>query len=421
MASLTQQDRNYLTNVVGISGVELFWGLGIPMVVESTFLQLFLKNLGASSFAIGMIPAFFFMGSSIFAVISSYYTSRLVSKRRAVIGLHLTSAISFLFFGIVFYIFGKISSIVLIFFISYAVFAICIGMTMPVWMAYLVHLFSDKRSVAGLAIMMICQNAAKLVSSIFLVRIVTAYSFSHQSSAIVFIFVGLAFAAGSLFFLFTREQPARPDDGTGPHTRFFDYFSQNISRILHNRNFRCFLVANLETPIVVAVISFYANYATTYCGIDPAIAAGVFVGCIYIGSICTNILLGPMGYLSLKNKYVFSKTAAVCAVLLLIFFTSSISFFIASFLLGISRGARMIVLAPAVKRLAGGHDATSYFAIIPILELPFSMGLPLVYGKFLDHFSTLQAQAYQWIFSASLGLLVITLIFVFKTDFEASA
>ena len=30
---------------LGISGVEFLWGLGLPVIVESTFLQLFLKNI----------------------------------------------------------------------------------------------------------------------------------------------------------------------------------------------------------------------------------------------------------------------------------------------------------------------------------------------------------------------------------------
>jgi hypothetical protein len=38
------KDLYFLQNVFGISTVEFFWGLGLPVVVESTFLQLFLKR-----------------------------------------------------------------------------------------------------------------------------------------------------------------------------------------------------------------------------------------------------------------------------------------------------------------------------------------------------------------------------------------
>jgi len=52
----TQKDTNFKRNIAGTAGVGFFWGLGFPIVQESTFLQLFRKNLGASSFAIGIVP-----------------------------------------------------------------------------------------------------------------------------------------------------------------------------------------------------------------------------------------------------------------------------------------------------------------------------------------------------------------------------
>ena len=55
MQERVNKDRYFLQNVIGISGVEFLYGLGLPVVVESTFLQIFLKKLGASNFAIGPI------------------------------------------------------------------------------------------------------------------------------------------------------------------------------------------------------------------------------------------------------------------------------------------------------------------------------------------------------------------------------
>ena len=52
-----QKDSYFRRNVFGVASVEFFWGLGFPIVLESTFLQLFLKHLGASSFVIGIVPS----------------------------------------------------------------------------------------------------------------------------------------------------------------------------------------------------------------------------------------------------------------------------------------------------------------------------------------------------------------------------
>jgi hypothetical protein len=65
-----------------------------------------------------------------------------------------------------------------------------------------------------------------------------------------------------------------------------------------------------------------------------------------------------------------------------------------------------MVFTPSVKRLSGQTDATLYFAVAPILALPFSTGLPLLNGAFLDRFASLGAGAFKMMF---LGMAVLSL------------
>jgi MFS family permease len=413
-----EEDRYYRQNVIGICGVEFFWGLGLPIVVESTFLQLFMKNLGASSLAIGSIPMFYFVGSSLFALWASHLTDHLPYKRKAVILLHLVSALSLFLFGLCFLWLGHGPAILPLFLCSYAVFSICLGMTLPVWLNYLVKILSEQRSVSGLAYMMIAQNIAKLISSLLIVRLVDDYAFSYLSSALTFIGVGGLFALGSLFFLWTREP--HPSRGHAPAHRsgLVGYSIGSMRHVLTNRNFLFFLAGDLDFYVVVTVISFYAAYATGFGGISPAVAAGVFVACIYVGAIVVNVWLGSLGFLSLKSKCVWSKIASLAALSLLLLSGWQGRFYLASFLFGMARGTRMIVLAPAVKKLSGLSESTRYFAVAPILTLPFAVGFPLLFGHFLDYFSRLGAAAYQWAFGAAMLLIAVSLVCILKTDFS---
>ena len=411
-------DAYFKQNAFGISGVEFLWGLGLPVVIESTFLQLFLKSLGASSFVIGFIPAFFFVGYSVFGLLSSYFTSGMAFKRNAVIWLHVVSGVSLLFFGCFLFVFGRISAILLVFFTSYAVFSVCIGMTLPVWLNYAVNMFSPARTVTGFAYMMIAQHVARLISSIMIVKWVEKYSFSVKASSLIFISVGIVFALSAVLFLFTREvarDGKRNDRGSRSLAR---YTIDSVRDILKNRNFLYFLAGDMDFFVVVTAISFYANFATTFCGIRPPIAAGMFVGFLYTGAILTNIALGTLGFLSLRNKYILSKCAAVAALMLLILFQDYWSFFMASFLFGVCRGTRSIVFAPAVGKLSGLSDATSYFATAPLLTLLFATGLPLAFGRFLDQFAWLGGDSYRLVFGVSAVLIVSTLYFLLKVDFE---
>ncbi len=411
-------DTYFKRNVIGISGCEFLWGLGLPVVLESTFLQLFLKSLGASSFQIGLIPAFSFLGSSVFALLSSYFTVGLAYKRGAVIYLHLVSGMSLVIFGAILFFFGEHAPVLTIFFVSYAVFSICLGMTVPVWLNYLVNIFSEQRTFKGLGFMMIAQNIARLASSLMIVKFVEKYSFSQTASGGIFLAVGLLFCLGSLFFFATRET-LMPDHETDDTRRsFFQYVQQSVGRIFQNRNFMIFLAGDMDFYVIVTVISFYANYATAFCGIAAPVAAGFFVSCIYVGAIVTNIFLGSLDVFLLRNKYIFSKTASMTALLLLTVFSHQWGFFLASFLLGVSRGTRMIVYPPSVKKLSGLNDSTSYFAVGPILTIPFALALPMAYGYFLDRFAYLHGASYRIIFFISLMLVMGSLYAVLKVNFQ---
>ena len=418
MSANSDLDRYYYRNVFGICAVEFSWGLGLPVVIESTFLQLFLKNMGASSLAIGLIPFFFFIGLSVFALLSSYMTENMSLKRYAVILLHVISGVMLLLIGISLFIFGQSTYFLVIFFCCYATFSILIGMTLPVWWNYLLKILSAERSVSGLAFMLIAQNVAKLAGSIYIVHFVDRYAFSVQHSAGIFMAIGIVFSLGSLFFFLTKESPQVQSVPTDKGLSFFQYVRESIEHVRQNRNFLNFLAGDADLYVIITIISFYANYATTYRGVAPALAAGAFVACIYAGAICTNILLGPLKLFSLKGKYVFAKTASLSATLLLIVFGTTWSFLLASFLLGIGRGTRMLVYAPAVKKLSGLFDSTRYFAVAPIITLPLSAALPLLCGKYLDRFQGLGGTSYRIVFMVAFGLILISLGFILKTDFS---
>ena len=106
------------------------------------------------------------------------------------------------------------------------------------------------------------------------------------------------------------------------------------------------------------------------------------------------------------------------ALLLLIVFGHQWSFFLASFLLGVSRGTRMIVFPPSVKKLSGLGDTTSYFAVGPILTIPFALALPMAYGYFLDRFAYLNGASYRVVFLISLMLVMASLYAVLKVNFQ---
>lgn len=409
-------DRYFRRNTIGISSVEFLWGLGMPVVVESTFLQLFLRNLGASNFLIGLIPTLFSGGVAVFSLFAGRLTGHVEHKRPLVILVHVAASLPILTFAGVLKLTGFTSSILLVFYCCYALFSIGIGFIFPVWQNYLVKIFIPQRSLSALSVMWTSQSVAKIISSYILLKIVERYSFSAAGSSMIFTVIGLIFFGGSFFFLITREKSeSSPAGVSAGRAGLFHGFGA----VLRNRNFLLFLATDLEFFALLGIISFYAAYATEHCGIAPALASGLFVAFIYLGGISVNVLLGWFQLLSLKNKYWITKTLAALAVPLIVIFCKPWAFLLASYLFGASRSTRKLVYAPAVKRLSGQEDATHYFAVAPLFTLPLSVGLPLLNGAVLDLLAFMGGWSYRIVFLAMAVLSVVSLIFLSRIDSAA--
>jgi MFS family permease len=412
-----KKDQYYKKNASGISGVEFFWGLGLPLVIESTFLQLFIRSIGGSGFATGLIPSFFYIGCSVFALIASFYSSKLIRKRNIVVLLHIVPSSSLLAFGAIMFYFGKVDSLLLIFFICYAIFSLFLGMTVPIWLSYIVDIFSVEKSISGMSFMLISQNAGKIISSFIILKIVEKTAFSIESSALIFISVGLLFIIGSFFFYFTKEVPEEAPSNNN-NQKFVSYTIKSFKHILNNKNYLYWLFGDTFFVTLVTIISFYAIYATKYCGIDEATASGMFVACIYIGAITANIIFGTIGILSIRTRYYIATTSTMIGIILLISFKHYYSFYLVSFLFGVSRGTRMLLFAAVTKKLSGLTDSTSYFAVSPLLTLPFSAGYPLLFGKATDMLEGYGDLSFKIMFGISLSLIFLAFYCFYKTDYK---
>jgi len=416
----SQKDKYFNRNAASVAAVEIFWGFGFPVILESTFLQLFLKHLGASDFLIGLVPSILILGVSIAPLFSSYLTRNYEFKKSIVLNLHIASSCATLFFGI-FLFFVKDTSLILpVFFISYIIFSLSIGLTVPVWLNFLVKIFSVKKSVQGLSIMYLAQNIAKVIASILIMKIVEIYSFSIYSSAWIFFVSGISFLIGSLCFTFTKEIPLKQNQPFLKES-FFTHTKDTIVEIVKNKNLIKYLIGDLDNYVLLTMIAFYANYATQYFGIKAYTAAGLFVGFIYSGSIIaniTNLMLSSFNCLSMKNKFLSTKILSLFTLLILIFFPSFAGFLSASFLMGFCLGTRGIIYSPCIKKFGGKDDVTRIFAIAPLFTIIFGSGFPLLFGAMLDNFADLGSTSYKIMFGISFCIVVITLIFGFLTNFE---
>ena len=401
-------DRFFPRNTASVAAVETFWGFALPVVVESTFLQLYLRSIGASATVIGLIPSVFALGLALAAPVSALLTAHLIQKKRAVVLTHLAASIPFIVYGALL-LARPDAGRPAVFLAFYALFSSMLGLTIPIWQNYLMRIFSPKKVFLALSVMYGVQVAARIAGGLAIAGAVKLFAFSSSGAALTFILVGICFLTGSMFFLLSHEKSASHVSARDRAHSLRSLFATGV-RIVREKNFLWFLLNTLEGTACICVISFYANYAVEHRGVSQALAAGMFTVFVYAGAVAANVLLGTMNLLSLKGKYIASKLCALAGIGLVIAAPSAVLFLAASFFIGVSRGTSQLAFNPAVKAITGLEDSTDYFSMAPLLTLPFTFGIPWAAGAAIEHWKSAGDIPYTAVF-ASMWLIVALSVF----------
>jgi MFS family permease len=406
-------DEHFVRNTAGISAGEFFWGMGLPVLVESTFLQVFLSSEGASNTVIGFCGAVYFLALSVMPLFSAWFSSRYSRKRTLVVLLHVVPSFSILFLGLFYFVFGARYDAVRVFLIFFLVFSFSLGLTLPVWQNYVVKIFSEKKRLRGFSVMMMSTNAAKLCAGLSITFLITAKGFSLNTAALLFTLTGVLFIIGSAAYAFTYEEPDAPDGAEIRHP--VHYVLHYSGHILKNRPAVCFMLSDIEFYSISAAFAFYARYAVEEARVPSVEAGGIFAAIAFSGAVAASLMYGFFWRSKIKSKLYLAKFVSLAGLVLLVVSKSMTAFYLVSFLIGFSRGSRSMLNAPCIKRLSGLSDASPYFAIIPLLMIPFSSGISVGAGKYIDWAGG--GNSYRICFAVLAGLVLLSLLFLVKTDY----
>ncbi|MBI9101780.1 MAG: hypothetical protein JEY99_05155 [Spirochaetales bacterium] len=416
-------DKYFIPNTAGISLVEFFWGFGLPLVMESVFIQVLLHTLGASGLVIGSIPSILFFGLAVTGIFSSYFASFKNDRRRLLIITHLIPSVIMFFYSFILLITGFGTGSVPIFLAFYTLLCTAVGLILPVWQDYTVAIFSRAKVLKALSMMRFLQTLGKLIGTFLLAMVLKRMEVTSLSTALVFAACALLFGGASFFFLLTREPGTREAGSiksleTVSGAGFFKYLKETLQDILTNRNFLYYMGSELEFFAVISALSFYAAYGLDFAGFSPALAAGGLVAVNIAGQLTANFILGIKKGPGLRRSAWISKGVSLTGILILILWHGIPSVMIAGFLLGYSRAIRAMIFSPAVKQLAGHKDATGFFALAPLITLPAAGLIPLIAGVILDASSGFGILSYRLLFGFFGLFIIISFFMLKKTELE---
>ncbi len=409
--------KYFWRNVLAISISEFFWGIGLPVILESTFVPLFLTKVGATNLEIGFTGSIFNVSIAIFPFISAYFSSKLEYKRAINVWLQIIPSLAVMLLGLSYFLFTDLRHVYYIFIFFYSLFSIGLALSSPVWQNYVVKIFAPEDSIKGMSFMMFSQNVAKLLSGFILLIFVSNFGVNLKSAGIVFFASGIMFLVGSFCFFFTKEKGDCVKENH--HKSPLSFIMETLKNLLKNKDLILFFLQDIEFTIIFNVVAvFYGKYAVEWGNISYADVSGIFVIFMYIGALTANLILGFTKKYNIKVKYMFIKVSSILSLILLVTSKTPVSFYFVSFLIGFSRSGRFNLYGPVVKKLSQVEDASPYYAMLSFLMLPISVGLPALSGFLLDILKTFAGQSYVFLFGILLFITILTLFSFLKIDFR---
>ncbi|MEJ5285183.1 MAG: MFS transporter [Brevinematia bacterium] len=411
-------DKYFLQNTFALSLSEFLWGIGIPVILESNFVTVFLTYLGATNFQIGLSSFIFSFSMAIVPFFSAYLTSNMIYKKKANILTQYIPSVSVILLGINFLFFYKDKLGYEIFLFYFFLFSVGLASTGPLWQNYITKIFTPSKALKGISIMMFFQNTGKIIGGFLLALVLIYLPLNVKNSGLIFLITGILFFLGSTCFVFTKENP--DDIKSLKRENFLKYYLTFLKKFFQNKNLIFYVIQDIEFIIVIVAITFYSRYAIEWGGISPAQVSGAFVIIAFVGAIVANFLLGFIEKVNLKLRYFLIKLSSIISLLFLIFSTNLVVFYIVSFFLGFSRAGRIHLYIPVVKKLTGCNDASPYYALLPFIMLPVSSFFPVIAGLFLDKFGFMGGNAYKYLFIFMFLLVCLSIIPFMKVDFDRS-
>jgi len=268
-------------------------------------------------------------------------------------------------------------------FVTLAIGSFGTGVIIPVWCDWYAKTTPEAIWGGVLGI----RRVALALLGLGLGRFTTAVMLRFRTPARYEVLLSLAVAFYALSFLFTLQVWEQRQDAPPAHRgrTWRQYFRDLRGILLGRRDFRLFLAASVLVTFPLTVMATYLtrhglDYPGAPEGITGAFTTYHFVG-IGLGALVGGLLSDRAGTLGPFRIFPLPFIAAAALASL----SAAPGPVCAAFgLLGLARGAQMVVVLPAVLRFAGPHRRASYSALSFTVLGAANAALPPLMGLLHD-------------------------------------
>ncbi|MCF7823366.1 MAG: MFS transporter [Candidatus Marinimicrobia bacterium] len=398
--------RNTFLNAMG----EGLWGFAMAFHNMNSVIPMFLAQLGASAFIIGLIPGGFMLLVAIPQLLSAALFRNAPNIKKLNIGLHFALSPIALLLGVSFYVFefsGQTG--ILIYLLLWILWSMGVGFLVPVWADFLASVTVMGRRGRFFGITFTVNAILGMLGGYVLKEVLAMEGLGFpRNFGLAFLIMTAAILAGNSFFLFMKviHPPAkRKDHAEG-------WFQRVKAIYLGDKNFRNYILSRALAASVMMPLAFYGVDLQARFAL-PLSAAGTFTFFLVVGQAIFNILFGYLGdiygrKLAISGFFVGHFLAAVMAL----FACEPWMAYLAFVFVGMGFGAGQSSFMVFVYEFAGeGGDRKLYYAALDTAIAPFIVVYISIAGLIVETFGT------SVLYSLALALIAAGfMVFLFKVQ-----
>jgi MFS family permease len=347
-----------------------FYSFAMSFVSLSTVMPVFIKNIGGSNVAVGLIPVIWTLGFNFPQVLIANYVRQKKYKKPLLIITALGQRLPWLLLGLLCWFFFNKNNTdlqLILFFACLLLAAIAGSINLPGW-------FDLVAKITPITLRGRLFASRSIIGAIFgilggwIVKIVLDhYSYPVNFSILLFLAFIIMMISYSLLFLI-KEKESNASINTLQNKEFFKRIP---SLIIHQKNYRNFLIADSLLISSLMADAFYALYAIKKFSLSDAYA-GAFTIIMMISVIFGNILFG---YIADKfghriNLMMAAGTSFSACMISLIAPSPILFYFVfvfSAFTATLLQLSRLTIIA----EICAEEDRPTYIAITNLLTSPF--------------------------------------------------
>jgi MFS family permease len=370
-----EQRWNFAVNVWDM----VFIWLGMNLVSRETVMPLLVAQLTDSKFAIGLIPAIFSLGVYLPQLLVANFSERLRYKLPYILWVSGPGERgAYLLIGMMIWWLAKPAPTLtlILFFLLYALAAICVGVATPAWFDMIAKIIPTHRRGLFSGVGHSVGAFLSVIGAYFVGRILTDVTFPNNF-ALLFVVGFLAMAISWVGLFLTREPPSTTLKERVPMVRYFARLPTILSK---DRNYARFLFSRTITQFGTLASGFYVVYGTERFALSGA-DIGLLTGTLVASSAVMNMVWGVIGDRA-GHKLVLACSAwALTLAALMAWLSISLIWLLITFLLlGIYSAGDGVSGLNIILEFAPPEERPTYIGLTNTLLAPMLVLAPLAGG-----------------------------------------